>query len=474
MRFLGIFILFISVYQLFITLFGYGILGGAHLEQITIIKEIIRWIATIWFALANSKLSKKYFHRRKKVWITWILLIIYSLWISLIQHKSPYHMLIGIKYDFHFIFVFLSATLIGFLLSKKLKQSPKNSKQHQINTQDSWANKLNTRFSKIIFYSQYFLVLVVFLWFVLQILKFTNPDRFFKIGYWPIGDFVFGHKPPIYYRTGPGGTARRQGLFSGPNNYGYFLVSILPLVLLRRKGKKSTIKNLFLLNPERLLYTGIIILFLLAIGLTLSRTALIGTLTILIIHYKSRIQQHKKQAVWLWIIALIALLWLSIRKWWSTMEHITHKINGIQQIIQQPLWHGLWTAWPAIHHGWSILPENYYLQVMADIGTVGFLIRALLIFQFLKMFKLIQIYFLQQSTNTKLTPHDEINQAIFLHRKYLSIGRSWLLIMGMFLHVFEDSMVNYLFFIPFGILTGYLSAIIKIDMSTQSHQKHLH
>jgi hypothetical protein len=35
--------------------------------------------------------------------------------------------------------------------------------------------------------------------------------------------------------------------------------------------------------------------------------------------------------------------------------------------------------------------------------------------------------------------------------------------MGMFLHVFEDSMINYLFFVSRGILTGYLST--KIDKS---------
>ncbi|MEI7918815.1 MAG: hypothetical protein WCH65_00980 [bacterium] len=41
---------------------------------------------------------------------------------------------------------------------------------------------------------------------------------------------------------------------------------------------------------------------------------------------------------------------------------------------------------------------------------------------------------------------------IYFLRKSLYIGRIALLIMGMFLHVFEDSMVNYIFFISRGIL----------------------
>ncbi|NOZ43923.1 MAG: hypothetical protein GXP45_02055 [bacterium] len=88
---------------------------------------------------------------------------------------------------------------------------------------------------------------------------------------------------------------------------------------------------------------------------------------------------------------------------------------------------------------------------MADIGSIGFLIWIFLLFQILKIFQTIQIQFQK--------PQSDKDEAIFLHRKYLQYGRSALLIMGLFLQVFEDSMVNYLFFIPFGLLSGYLSAI---------------
>lgn len=45
------------------------------------------------------------------------------------------------------------------------------------------------------------------------------PDLFYQIGYAPLGDWVFGQNPPLYYLTGPGGYTRLSGIFSGPNNY---------------------------------------------------------------------------------------------------------------------------------------------------------------------------------------------------------------------------------------------------------------
>ncbi|MBQ7074134.1 hypothetical protein IJM86_03600 [bacterium] len=47
-----------------------------------------------------------------------------------------------------------------------------------------------------------------------------------------LDNYQYGMKPPIYYLTGYEGTLRWQGLFSGPNNYGYFLVGFFPLVVL--------------------------------------------------------------------------------------------------------------------------------------------------------------------------------------------------------------------------------------------------
>jgi preprotein translocase subunit SecF len=49
----------------------------------------------------------------------------------------------------------------------------------------------------------------------------------------------------------------------------------------------------------------------------------------------------------------------------------------------------------------------------------------------------------------------------FLQWKRLYMWRTILLVIWLFLHVFEDSMVNYLFFVAFGLLTGYMSSLYK-------------
>ena len=55
---------------------------------------------------------------------------------------------------------------------------------------------------------------------------------------------------------------------------------------------------------------------------------------------------------------------------------------------------------------------------------------------------------------------DKENQMYQL-RIALTIGWLALLIMGLFLHVFEDSMVNYIFFVLRGLTSGYLFAQVK-------------
>lgn len=43
---------------------------------------------------------------------------------------------------------------------------------------------------------------------VRQLSKVLFPDLFFSFGYGPVGDYVLGANPPLYYRTGPGGMMR--------------------------------------------------------------------------------------------------------------------------------------------------------------------------------------------------------------------------------------------------------------------------
>jgi O-antigen ligase len=67
----------------------------------------------------------------------------------------------------------------------------------------------------------------------------------------------------------------------------------------------------------------------------------------------------------------------------------------------------LGTSGPAIHHNGTLLPENYYFQILLDIGTVGFLLWAIVFFQIIGM----QYHLRQVLKNKKLT---EMEQAHYL------------------------------------------------------------
>lgn len=85
----------------------------------------------------------------------------FGILISLLQGKDIYSMIVGIKYDFHFLLVFLSASFVGFSLQKlKLK-------------------KLQAH--KLLMYAQYFLLFIIVGGFIWQITKFIKPNLFTKL-----------------------------------------------------------------------------------------------------------------------------------------------------------------------------------------------------------------------------------------------------------------------------------------------------
>jgi len=437
-RFLKIFLIFVVLYHILVTVIWYGVLGWSYPQLPALGRDGI-WL--LFFAgtlLYNFKTITTYLKTRKRPRITLMVILVFGVVISLIKEKSVYDIFVGIKYGLLYLFIFLSATFIGYLWSQK-DTKILNAKSHIMD---------------FLTFLNYLLITTLIVWFLRQGVKFIWPDFFLHIGYGPLNDFKFGVKPPIYYLTWYQGTARRQGIFSWPNNYGYFLIAFLPVVILLCKQRFESIKALLVMNKKTIINSCIVILWILAIVLTLSRTAFIGWIVGLAIMNIQRIRKHK-QISWGIGIALVAgLIGLSILKWASTLGHIQAKFGSIQYVIEQPSGYGLGTSGPAINYNGTILPENYYIQLMIDIGTLGFILRALLIAQITRLARKIQQKFKKIPTNT----HTEY---VYLIRMWLNIWRVCLLVMGMFLHVFEDSMINYLFFVSRGILTGYLSTIIK-------------
>ncbi len=435
-KFIWAFFVLIAIYHIIVTVLWYGIRWSESQILISIWRDALWMLFVLVIFLSHIKKTWEYLKKWKNTWIWFVILIGFSVWISFLMWQSIANMMIGIKYGFFYLFIFLTASFVWFVWLKKLTE-------------------------KQIHWFQYFLIGLVVFWFLWQIMKIIRPEIFMNIWYGKFDDFYFGANPPLYYLTWFEWTTRWQWLFSGPNNYGYFLIAFLPMILLWRNTWRKKLKNL-IKDPINNLNFWFIVLWILAIAMTLSRAAIIWVVLIFILLAKDWIRKDKTNkkifASGLWVI-LLWIVWLSILKSESTLWHIQAKLSYMTEIIDNPIWHWLWTSWPAVHHEWTMLPENYFIQIMLDIGTVWFIIWSILIFNILIIFKNIKSYF--QKTKTSID-----KQITFLHWESLYIGRSALLVIWIFLHVFEDSMVNYIFFISFWLLSWHLSTLYKSNTLT--------
>lgn len=413
-----------AVYHIIVTVLWYWIIWWNSQTIISIIRDILRIGFIVLVAIWDNEWIKWYWQKWKKVRILFGILILFSLWISYIQWTTLYNMMIWIKYWFYFLIIFLTASFVWYVGIKK--------------------------FDKQTFYRvQYLLIWILFAWIARQIGKIAKPDLFMEMWYGELDDFSYWTRPPLYYLTWYEWTMRWQWIFAGPNNYGYFLVAFLPLVLLIWWYSIQSIKN-FIRHPRENLHFLLTILWLVAIAMTLSRSAILGAAVVLIFLAKDRIKAHKKISIWIFLIIIAWIVWLSFLKPESTLWHLQANISYIWEIINHPLWHWLGTSWPAIHHEGTMLPENYFMQIMLDIGSVGFILRCAVILAIFIIFKSIE-------NNFKAIDHNKEDSAAYLQWQRLFLWWMALFIMWLFLHVFEDSMVNYLFFSIFWILSGYLS-----------------
>lgn len=431
--FLRFFLIFVVLYHLFVTLFVYWVMKGQYYEIFSLSKDLLRVLLILISIIMYFQNIKSYLKLRAKPIILFVVLIIFWLSVSYFQWKTFYDIFIWIKYGFLYIFTFLSATWLGHNFAIK---------------------KDNNNMHKFISFLKSFLCVTIILSLLRQALKFILPDLFQTIWYGPIWDYVFWQNPPLYYRTWPWGSPRLQWIFSWPNNYGYFLVAFFGIFI--------SILNWYKKKSKEFWNFMLIILRVISIVLTISRSALIGSVLVLILLNISRIKKHRKIFVGLISIFVLAILGISIMKWWSTLAHIHAKFSSLSYVFLQPLWYWLWTSWPAVFHNWSILPENYYIQLLLDIWAIWLLIRALLAKNISNIFnKIIKSEFIQKEEK-------------YIFRIWLSwlFGLIWLLVIWLFLHVFEDSMINYLFFSVFGVMTWYLyqSAIVYKNNKSNKNQ----
>lgn len=418
------FLIFIALYHIIITILWYGIIGWDSQTYISFFRDAL-WILFVWIVVVRySDYIGKYMKKWKKVWIAFFVLIIFSILTSFLQWTSMSNMLIGIKYWFWYLVVFLTATFVWFAWLKNMSE-------------------------KEMWWIQYFLMFILFFGFLWQIMKIIMPDFFLSLWYGKLDDFHYGSNPPIYYLTGYEWTMRWQWIFAWPNNYGYFLVAFLPLIMLFCGGSLKDLKD-FIKNPKKHINFLMTILWIIAIIMTLSRAALLWMILVIAILSKDRIKSHKKISIGILLVCIAWIVGLSFLKSESTLWHIDAKLSYVWEIINNPLWHGLWSSGPAIHHEWTMLPENYFMQIMLDIWTFGFIIWAICIIYILLMVRSIETHFKEWKNSAE-------QQAMFLQWKRLTLWWGVLLIMWLFLHVFEDSMVNYMLFGIYWLFTWYLS-----------------
>lgn len=399
-------------------------------------KYLLKFITTYW-----------------KIIIPIVILIIINIWYLIIGNINTLSVIAWIKYDI-FQFIIIGWWLWLWYLAYIFKK---------------WKN-IYTYINRFLKRSLVMLCVGV-LW---QIGKNISPDIFlWYLWYSSPSDFVPYSKPPIYYITGAGWIERLSWLFVWPNTLGFFLILMTSVLYFYSKNK---VWKIYII-----LWT--ILYFLVSLS-TLSRWAIIGIslqILILIIYegyllwnktLQSTTSLYKKKLsliITTLILSGIALFIINMRKTdsnternksWETIYTIVYE-NGIPF-----LWYGPWYVWPARHYSkdyqdnkkndYAML-ENIYLQTLINQWRIGISIFAIIFIQLLMIHNTIR-----KKIDTLSKPNDYILAQI---AQYMGIGILWLLSIWLFLHIFIDSMVNYLFFLPYSIIIGYLYWIF----STKTH-----
>ena len=417
-----------TIFRFLVWIAGYHIIsvwaifgnGAVDSTTLALIRDALRAAIVIWVAIhVGHKKLRHFFEDRGYEVVMLIILSVWAIWFSRYQDIWRTEMLIGYKYDIYYLVIALSAVFVWYTALKH--------KQKYIDT-------LGEKFYRGV-------ALFVIGGFVYQGIKALFPDFFLSIWYGPIGDYVLDAKPPLRYRTGPGWAARLQGLFAWPNNYWYFLVAIFSfLIVTSRQLRQQKITY----RPRIVL---LLVVYCVSLVWTLSRWAYVWVwvqLLLLTLVYYKKLLKHRftffRLALWglMWLFGLVILL--SYIKSGSTIWHIEAWQEWRQAFLASPRWYGLWVAGPSVHHTGIYLPESQFLQIMIDLWIVWFLFWIIC----WKVLLSPALDHLQHDKNIEQLPLYTL----------LALGIIGLMVEWFFLHTFEDSMVNYLILIPFGLLLG--------------------
>lgn len=384
---------------------------------------------------------------RIALWLGVILcgLLVWSVGYSFAVGIELPRMLIGIKYGIlPLMIIFTGVFLWSILVLGGLWSLWALGQKSSISTRDTKRRNsaINTTL-KWLLYGICGIVVVGFLW---QWGKILFPELFFQFWYGPVGDYIAWSSPPIRYRTWPWGMMRRQGIFAWPNNYWYFLTWLFPIVLFAVWKLRSSLWGDFWRHFWRRLAWISLACIIIAGVATLSRWTMLAFALQWVLFWVFFLPKRYKKRLFGFLVAVcVALVWISVWsvKQGSTIARLWSWQESLTAFMANPLWYWLGSSWPAIHFSWSFLPENQYLQILLDVGIIGFVLWV--VFFVLLAYRIRTIGKTLAERFTK-----NLQYALYV----VSLGVVWILIIWLFLHSLEDSMVNYLILWPFGLLVG--------------------
>ena len=150
-QFLKYFFIAIVAYHIVVTILSYWLDLWISQSNISIFRDAL-WICfVIIVGIWSDGWIVWYLKKWKKVWIWFAILILFSLWISYLKWVSLSNMMIGIKYGFYFLVIFLTASFVWYVGIKNFDK-------------------------KDFGWIQYLLMWILGLGFIWQFLKIIKPD----------------------------------------------------------------------------------------------------------------------------------------------------------------------------------------------------------------------------------------------------------------------------------------------------------
>jgi len=280
-------------------------------------------------------------------------------------------------------------------------------------------------------------VISLFLWIVVKFILWEEILSLFWFSIY-VADFWFGDWIPIYQWVEASGIRRFQWILDSPLAMWYFLLLFTWLFVHLNKKNLDFAVNFWL-----------VILFSL-IFITYSRAAMlwvvVGIFVLFLLSFKNIFLKYKKHifSISVLLIILVSSLWYIFQdkivnvflRPWSTKGHFTRMETWIKRFISKPFWSWLATAGPAyrsvIKENTTLetdsyyIPESWFVQILVEGWIVYFSLFLLILWQIL--------FTLYKNKNNYIL-------AMFI----------WILMMNLFLHVFEYTYITILLFLFLGL-----------------------